>query len=220
MPQNLFLNFCPNRNGGTEYLCRFLCGQTDEQLFKNSVPIVTYEDIKPYIHRVTNGEPSDILLAEPHCLLSKPGTSGGQPKLIPATAEHANKRAIFTTMIGRNEVVMIGSIFASTVLRAIEFLKDYWQERCSNINTDQKSDWIMDSGCRNTASLIMKPNPELADSIENICNCKLWEGIIRKLWPKAKYMSAICRELMDYHVSLGASLSQYKTPSCIKPKEA
>ena len=37
------------RKAGTEYLRRFLHGQTDKQLFKKYVPIVTYEDIKPYI---------------------------------------------------------------------------------------------------------------------------------------------------------------------------
>ncbi|MBA0792372.1 hypothetical protein Gohar_016873, partial [Gossypium harknessii] len=29
-----------------------------------NVPIVTYEDIKPYIDRIANREPSNILLAE------------------------------------------------------------------------------------------------------------------------------------------------------------
>nr|KJB53440.1 hypothetical protein B456_009G382300 [Gossypium raimondii] len=53
------------RNAGTEYLTRFLHGRTDKQLFKNNVPIVTYEDIKPYIDRIANGETSNILLADP-----------------------------------------------------------------------------------------------------------------------------------------------------------
>ena len=54
-----------NRNSGTGYLKGFLNGQCDKQLFKKNVPIVTYKDIKPYIDRIANGEPSDILLAEP-----------------------------------------------------------------------------------------------------------------------------------------------------------
>lgn len=53
------------RNAETEYLKGFLNGQSGKQLFKNNVPIVTYEDIKPYVDRIANGEPSDILLAEP-----------------------------------------------------------------------------------------------------------------------------------------------------------
>ncbi|XVF18810.1 hypothetical protein REPUB_Repub11eG0055300 [Reevesia pubescens] len=88
------------RNAGTEYLSRFLHGQTDNQHFKNSVPIVTYEDIKPYIDRIANGEPSDILLAEPVIEFHlSTGTSGGQPKLIPVTAEIYNQRAVYLSLL-------------------------------------------------------------------------------------------------------------------------
>ncbi|XP_022753984.1 indole-3-acetic acid-amido synthetase GH3.17-like [Durio zibethinus] len=270
------------RNAGTEYLRRFLRGETDTKLFKANVPIVTYEDIKPYIDRIANGEPSDILLDEPVIQFYRSsGTSGGQPKLIPTTAELANKGAIFCTLlqsvmtkhfgdldhagkimelmftkpvietpsglqaasvstsifkksgfrtisklytspietifcsdtkqsmycqllaglIRRDEVVTVGSTFASTVLRSIKFLEDYWQELCSNIKIGQISDWIIDSGCRNAASLILKHNPDLAYSIENICSCKSWEGIIRKLWPKAKYISAINTGVMSQYTA-------------------
>ncbi|KAK9037655.1 hypothetical protein V6N11_022557 [Hibiscus sabdariffa] len=84
-----------SRNAGTEYLRRFLHGQTDKQHFKENVPIVSYEDLKPYIDRIANGETSDILLAEP---ITASGTSGGQPKLMPVTAEVAKMRAIFGTL--------------------------------------------------------------------------------------------------------------------------
>ncbi|XVF70175.1 hypothetical protein PTKIN_Ptkin11bG0140100 [Pterospermum kingtungense] len=263
------------KNAGTEYLSRFLNGQTDKQHFKNNVPIVTYEDIKPYIDRIANGQPSNILLAEPLTgFFRSSGTSGGQPKLIPATAEFGKKHALLTLylsaiakhfgdinqagkrmelmftkpdietpsglkarsvtttlfkdnafrsnasklytspietiycsesdpkqsmycqllagLIQRDEVVTVGSAFASTLLRAIKFLEGNWQELCSNIKTSQLSDWITDSECRTAVSLIMKPNSELTDLIENICCLKSWEGIIRKLWPKAKYVKAIC----------------------------
>ncbi|XVF18812.1 hypothetical protein REPUB_Repub11eG0055400 [Reevesia pubescens] len=89
------------RNAGTEYLSRFLInGQTDKQHFKNNVLIVNYEDIKPYIDRIADGEPSDILLAEPviEFHLSS-GTSGGQPKLIPVTAEIYNQRAVYFSLL-------------------------------------------------------------------------------------------------------------------------
>lgn len=53
------------RNAGTEYLRRFLDGRVDKELFKRRVPVVKYEDIKPYIERITNGEPSDIISSQP-----------------------------------------------------------------------------------------------------------------------------------------------------------
>ncbi|KAK8672857.1 hypothetical protein V6N13_111214 [Hibiscus sabdariffa] len=270
-----------SRNAGTQYLSRFLHGQTDKQLFKKNVPIVSYEDLKPYIDRIANGETSDILLAEPITgFFMSSGTSGGQPKLMPVTADIANKNELFRTLcespvmkhfgdinqagkrlefmfarpeietpsglkatsvttsiykgsgframlpklytspvetifcpetqqslycqllfglIQRDEVVMIGSTFASTVLRALKFLENHWQEMCSDIKTGQLSQWITNSGCRNAASSIMKPNPVLADLIEDICNCKSWKGMIRKLWPKAKYVSGVCTGVMKQY---------------------
>ncbi|XVE80119.1 hypothetical protein DITRI_Ditri14bG0113600 [Diplodiscus trichospermus] len=269
------------KNAESEYLSRFLHGQTDLRLFKKNVPIVTYEDLKPYIDRIANGEPSDILLVEPVTeFFRSSGTSGGQPKFIPVTAEFAKKGEIFSTLyrsvitkhfgdldragkrmelmfakpdnetpsglkarsassslfrssrfrtilpklytspfetiicfdakqsmycqllfglIQRDDVIAVGSMFASTMLRGVKFLEDYWKELCSNIRTGQISDWITDSGCRNAASLILRPNPELADSIENICICKPWEGIIRKLWPKAKYVRGISTGVMSQY---------------------
>ncbi|KAG4154286.1 hypothetical protein ERO13_D03G049100v2 [Gossypium hirsutum] len=272
-----------SRNAGTEYLRGFLHGQTDKQLFKKNVPIVTYEDLKPYIDRIVNGETSDILLAEPTTgFFLSSGTSGGQPKLMPVTAQVAKKWELFrglyespvikylvdinqagkrmelmfarpevetpsglmatsvTTsifkgsgfraslpklytspsetifcpdpnqslycqllfgLIQREEVVMIGSFFASTVLRAIKFLENHWQELRYDIKTGRLSHQITDSRCRNAASLVMKPNPEQADLIENICNCKSWDGIIRKLWPKARYIAGICTGVMRQYTA-------------------
>ncbi|KAE8680320.1 Indole-3-acetic acid-amido synthetase GH3.17 [Hibiscus syriacus] len=46
----------------------------------------------------------------------------------------------------------------------------------------------------------MKPNPQLADSIQNICACKSWEGMIKKLWPKAKLISAVTTGVMSQYV--------------------
>ncbi|XP_021287734.1 indole-3-acetic acid-amido synthetase GH3.17-like [Herrania umbratica] len=271
-----------NRNAGTEYLRGFLNGQCDKQLFKKNVPIVTYDDIEPYIHRIANGESSDILLAEPVTgFYRSTGTSGGQPKLIPSTAEK-DKGALFQTLkesvmnkhfgdldkagksmqllftkqeietpsglpatpattsifkdsgfrnivarlytspietilcsdnnqsmycqllvglIQRDEVGSVGSSFASTMLRAIKFIEDHWKELCYNIKTGHLSNRINDSGCKNALSLFMKPNPDLADSIENICGCKSWEGIIRKLWPKAKYIGTITTGIMSQYTA-------------------
>ena len=52
-------------NANTEYLHRFLEGSSDKELFRKNVPVVSYEDVKPYIDRVANGEPSDIISGEP-----------------------------------------------------------------------------------------------------------------------------------------------------------
>ncbi|KAE8667032.1 Indole-3-acetic acid-amido synthetase GH3.17 [Hibiscus syriacus] len=314
--QDQLLGEILTKNAGTEYLSRFLHGQNDKRLFRKNVPVVAYEDLKPYIDRIANGEASsDILLAEPltgfslrHvflcfrlfgvfsilffyffyefiiCLIKcSSGTSGGQPKLIPVIDETTNTHTMYNNifrsvmikhfgdinqagkrmelmfvkpdvetpsglkatavssrffkrsgfrailpklytspfetivcpdakqsmycqilfgLIQRDEVVMIGSVFASGVLRGFKFLENNWQELCSNIRTGRISDWITDSGCKNAASSILKANSELADLIENIC-MKSWEGIIRKLWPKTKYIGTICTgAMMQYTAEL------------------
>ncbi|XWS11020.1 hypothetical protein CRYUN_Cryun38cG0048000 [Craigia yunnanensis] len=272
------------RNAGTEYLRGFLNGQADKQLFKRNVPFVTYEDIKPYIDRIANGETSDILLADPITqFIQSTGTSGGQPKLIPLTAESLEKRKssstllehvmkkyfdgldegkamsllfvnpgmetpsglmatmyatccfksnsfknglakfcsspietilcldnkqsmycqLLTGLLQRDEVVGVGSTFASVLARSIKFLEDYWKELCSNIRTGHLSNWITDPGCKSAmSSILTRPNPELADSIEHICDDKSWEGIIKKLWPKTKFIMSIITGSMSQYISL------------------
>ncbi|KAK8527018.1 hypothetical protein V6N12_054246 [Hibiscus sabdariffa] len=270
------------RNAGTEYLSRYINGKTDKELFKKNVPVVTYEDIKPYIYRIANGETSNILTGKPVIQFHlSSGTSGAMPKMIPVTPEirdlgtiyfdlvtsvlkkhfgdfdQEGKRlefmfakqddetpsglkarsvsaslykedgfriiisknytspieAIFCPdtrqsmycqlligLIKRDEVVSVASAFATALLRAIKFLEDYWMELCSNIRSGQLSDWITDSGCRNAVSSTLKPNPELAKSIQDICSCKSWEGLIRKLWPRAKFIRSIATDVMSQYV--------------------
>lgn len=54
------------RNSDTEYLKRFdLYGSTDRKTFKSKVPVVTYEDLKPEIQRISNGDRSPILSSYP-----------------------------------------------------------------------------------------------------------------------------------------------------------
>ncbi|MBA0619215.1 hypothetical protein Godav_028430 [Gossypium davidsonii] len=226
------------RNAGTEYLSRFFpSGQADKQNFKTNVPIVTYEDIKPYIDRIANGETSSILFADPisqflrRCFsvsdegrslslyFSKPDMETPSGLVASPYMTFYSKTNIFKTslakfcispietilcldnkqsmfcqlltgLLQRDKVVQFGSTFASVLARTIKFLEDYWRELCCNIRTGYLSDWIIDPGCKNAMSLILtRPNPELADLIQQICEDKSWEGVIKKLWPKIKYIS-------------------------------
>jgi auxin responsive GH3 family protein len=59
------------RNAHTEYLRRFLDGLPPgasaadlREAFKERVPVVRYEDIKPYVYRIVSGEPSSVLCSE------------------------------------------------------------------------------------------------------------------------------------------------------------
>ncbi|KAE8730313.1 Indole-3-acetic acid-amido synthetase GH3.17 [Hibiscus syriacus] len=284
--QQLVLEEIITRNAHTEYLKGFLNGQCDMQVFKNKVPVVNYEDIKPYIERIANGDSVNIISAEPIIeLLTSSGTSGGQPKMMPSTAEDLNRKTFFYNLlvpvmnkyvdgldegkamyllfvkpetktpsglmarpvltsyykssnfknrpfnrfnvytspdetilcsdgkqsmycqllcglVQRQEVLRVGAVFASAFLRAIKFLEDNWKELCSNIRAGHVSDWITDPSCRNVVSSILgEPDPESANLIEHECGGESWEGIIKKLWPRTKYIEVIVTGSMAQYVS-------------------
>lgn len=86
-------------NANTQYLKGFLNGCSDKQLFKKAVPVVQYQDIKPYVDRIANGEPSHLISAHPITeLLLSSGTSGGKRKAIPTTAEEPRRRAFYSNL--------------------------------------------------------------------------------------------------------------------------
>lgn len=104
-------------------------------------------------------------------------------------------------LVQRDEVLRVGAVFASAFLRAIKFLEDHWRELCSNIRTGCVSDWITDPSCRNAvSSFLCKPQPDLADFIEFECNGESWEGIIKKLWPRTKYIEVIVTGSMAQYI--------------------
>ncbi|XP_072950174.1 indole-3-acetic acid-amido synthetase GH3.17-like [Typha angustifolia] len=106
-------------------------------------------------------------------------------------------------LIQRDEVLRVGAVFASAFLRAVKFLEDHWQELCSNIRTGHISDWISETSCRNAASGILKgPNSELAELIEMECQKDTWEGIVKRLWPRTKYIDVIVTGSMAQYVPL------------------
>ncbi|XP_068665690.1 indole-3-acetic acid-amido synthetase GH3.17-like [Aristolochia californica] len=273
------------RNAETDYLSDFLEGHTDKDLFKCKVPVVNYEDIKPYIERIANGEPSRIISEEPISeLLTSSGTSGGQPKMMPSTLEELERKTFFYSvlvpvmnkyvsgldqgkgmyllfvkpeistpsglmarpvltsyykspnfrnrtfnkfniytspdetilcsdsqqsmycqllcgLIQRAEVLRVGAVFASAFLRAIKFLESQWEELCSNIRTGQVSDWITDQSCRDSVLRILdRPNSEMADAIGSECGERSWKGIIKRLWPRTKYVDVIVTGSMAQYI--------------------
>ncbi|CAA7024315.1 unnamed protein product [Microthlaspi erraticum] len=99
-------------NANTEYLRRFLHGSFDKELFQKNVPVVSYEDVKPYLERVANGEPSNVISGEPitNFLLSS-GTTGGTQKIFPVNNKFFEK------------VVFIDALRASIISKHINGVK-------------------------------------------------------------------------------------------------
>ncbi|CAH8355080.1 unnamed protein product [Eruca vesicaria subsp. sativa] len=280
-------------NANTEYLQRFLQGSSDKELFKKNVPVVSYEDVKPYIDRVANGEPSDIISGEPiTAFFRSSGTSSGKQKIFPASkiffeniqiiytlgslvmskyfdgfkqgkvimftftrpmsttpcglplapaltsftkSEYYRSLATKSTcplqiilcpdtkqsmycqllcgLVQREEVVRVGATFGSVLVQVIHFLENYWKELASNIRSGHVSEWITDLSCQDSVSTILvEPNPELAALIENGCGQKSWQGIVSRLWPKAKCIDAIVTGSMSQYISALEFYTSNKLP--------
>lgn len=102
-----------------------------------------------------------------------------------------------------DEVLRVGAVFASAFLRAVKFCENYWMELCSNIRTGELSPWITDKSARTAVLEILdKANPELAERIEGECRKETWEGIVRRLWPRTKYVDVIVTGSMAQYIPL------------------
>ncbi|KAK4286218.1 hypothetical protein QN277_002805 [Acacia crassicarpa] len=90
-----------SRSAHVEYLRRHgLDGRTDPHSFKNFIPVVTYDDLKPDIDRIANGDTSPILSSKPISeFLTSSGTSGGERKLMPTIEEELDRRALLYSLL-------------------------------------------------------------------------------------------------------------------------
>ncbi|XP_027347556.1 probable indole-3-acetic acid-amido synthetase GH3.1 [Abrus precatorius] len=273
------------QNSQTEYLQRFqLDGATDRDSFKSKVPVVSYDDLKPYIERIANGDRSPIICAHPISeFLTSSGTSAGERKLMPTTEEDMGRRqslysllmpvmnqyvpgldkgkalqflfikaetktpsglvarpvltsyyksvhfknrpfdpynvytspdeailcpdsfqSMYTQMlcglIMRHQVLRVGAVFASGLLRAIGFLQLNWQQLTHDISTGTLSPKITDSSITQRMAQILKPDPELANFIANECSGENWERIITRIWPNTKYLDVIVTGAMAQYI--------------------
>ncbi|KAJ8638395.1 hypothetical protein MRB53_012662 [Persea americana] len=100
----------------------------------------------------------------------------------------------------RLEVLRVGAVFASGLLRAIRFLQLHWQDLAHDISTGTLNHKITDPSVREAVSSINKPNPELAQLISDECSGENLEGIITRIWPNTKYLDVIVTGAMAQYI--------------------
>ncbi|RVX20592.1 putative indole-3-acetic acid-amido synthetase GH3.9 [Vitis vinifera] len=104
-------------------------------------------------------------------------------------------------LVHRHQVLRLGAVFASALLRAISFLERHWVHLCNDIRTGHLDSSITDPECRSSMSTILSsPNPHLADEIEEICSHPSWKGMLSQLWPRAKYIEAVITGSMAQYI--------------------
>ncbi|XP_068660002.1 jasmonoyl--L-amino acid synthetase JAR4-like [Aristolochia californica] len=95
-------------------------------------------------------------------------------------------------LIYSDEVQYIFSTFAHSILHAFRTLEQVWEELCADIREGVLSSRITVPSIREAVTKLLRPNPELADSIYKKCTgLNNWYGVIPELWPNAKYVYGI-----------------------------
>ncbi|OIW02213.1 hypothetical protein TanjilG_31962 [Lupinus angustifolius] len=103
-------------------------------------------------------------------------------------------------LIERNQVLRLGAVFASGLLRAIRFLQLHWTELAHDIQTGTLNSKIKDLTLKDHMKNVLKPDPELASFVRKECSKENWEGIIIRIWPNTKYLDVIVTGAMAQYI--------------------
>ncbi|XP_024516808.1 indole-3-acetic acid-amido synthetase GH3.10 isoform X1 [Selaginella moellendorffii] len=100
---------------------------------------------------------------------------------------------LLSGLILRTEVDYITSFFAYTLVHAFNMLEAEWRNLCYDIRTGKLDERVKDVKLRAAVVGVLREDPDSAGSIEEVCSSNVsWDqGIVLKLWPKAKYLLTV-----------------------------
>ncbi|KAH9624954.1 hypothetical protein KSS87_001550 [Heliosperma pusillum] len=104
----------------------------------------------------------------------------------------------------RLDVTKAKTIFSSTLIWAIQFLKTHYPKICRDISSGTLSPKITDTHLRScmVESYMEPPQPTLAKFVETACIKENWEGILKIIWPNLKYVEAIVTGSMARYIPM------------------
>lgn len=101
-----------------------------------------------------------------------------------------------------NDVLRIGSLFATGLVQAISFLQQNWEQLGADIETGKLNPSVTEPSVREVVGgILLQPNPKLAQFIREECSKEDWSGIITRIWPNTKYLGTIVTGSMAQYVS-------------------
>ncbi|XP_059318210.1 jasmonoyl--L-amino acid synthetase JAR4 [Lycium ferocissimum] len=101
-------------------------------------------------------------------------------------------------LIFRNEVQVVSSTFAHSIVHAFRKFEQVWQELVTNIREGVLSSHVTVPSIRSAMSKLLKPDPELADTIYNKCiRLSNSYGLIPELFPNTRYIYGIMTGSME-----------------------
>ncbi|KAJ4831523.1 Jasmonoyl--L-amino acid synthetase jar4 [Turnera subulata] len=104
-------------------------------------------------------------------------------------------------LIFREEIQVVSSTFAHSIVLAFGTFEQIWEELCCDIRKGILSSRVTAPSVRTAMSKLLRPNPELADLISKKClGLSNWYGLIPELFPNVKYVYAIMTGSMEPYV--------------------
>ncbi|KAL6650166.1 hypothetical protein ACP70R_014390 [Stipagrostis hirtigluma subsp. patula] len=100
----------------------------------------------------------------------------------------------------RHDVLRVGAVFASGLLRAIRFLQLNWEQLADDIEAGSLTPRVTDPSVREAVAAILRPDPELARFLRGECSRGDWAGIITRVWPNTKYLDVIVTGAMQQYI--------------------
>ncbi|XAR62991.1 hypothetical protein NMG60_11022765 [Bertholletia excelsa] len=105
---------------------------------------------------------------------------------------------LLSGLIFWDEVQVVSSTFAHSIVLAFRTFEQVWEELCSDIREGELTSTITVPSIRTAMSKLLKPNPELADMIHKKClGLTNWYGLIPELFPNCKYVYGIMTGSME-----------------------
>ncbi|KAK6142729.1 hypothetical protein DH2020_023077 [Rehmannia glutinosa] len=121
-------------------------------------------------------------------------------------------------LIFRDEVQVVSSTFAHSIVLAFRTFEQVWQELVSDIREGALSSRITSKSIRSAMEKLLRPDPELAELIYDKClGLSNWYGLIPEMFPNAKYIYGImtgsmepyCKKLRHYGGDLALVSADY-----------
>ncbi|CAN6300470.1 unnamed protein product [Urochloa humidicola] len=100
----------------------------------------------------------------------------------------------------RHDVLRVGAVFASGLLRAIRFLQLNWEQLADDIERGALTPRVTDPSVRDAVAGILRPDADLASFLRAECSRGDWAGIVTRVWPNTKYLDVIVTGAMQQYI--------------------
>ncbi|CAN8320451.1 unnamed protein product [Cochlearia groenlandica] len=225
-------------NANTEYLKNFLNRSSEKELFKKNIPMVRF--FSPYIDRVANGEPSDIIsgklsewIKDNDCRSSVSLIlDGPNPELADLIEQECSQKSWKEIKVEIFDLVdvKLGCYYEPLVTNYSDLILTEFTCNADTSSSDHIGGHYV--FYFEVKSKTNKTDLDLDNELLVVC-CDVMEKSLDENYWKYRSKDVLIGALeikvvqkgtfdsvMDIYISRGSSIAQYKTPICLKSPEA